>query len=539
MFKVVIADDEIYVVALIQKLIPWDKYQMTVEATANDGVAALRLVREIKPDLVIVDVRMPGYDGIAFMDEVRKFNTNVKFIVISGHKQFDYAKGALRNNVEDYLLKPISKIELESVISHVYDKLMETRQKEIWLRDMEMELDTSKQRIRAGLAEKFLKGEIVAGEGSLNELNEKYLTNFVPGCYCMAVLILDTPSSGCELSGENNLFLEEAAASIQKELQNFCAEILNCSRQKMMFFLLNYPEGEREDIVSALRAQLQKCTEQVKKFEGLTFRICMGEEGTGLSDAEKMTNTMWKAIQARIALRGGKLICPENLKESEEVLPVILEFGEEMFERALSELNLEELGRCIREMYSRAFYGIEEDSLLYYRLFMRLAGKAFRYFSDIGICRMSEEEYRDKMFRSFIYASGAREYVMVIYQEIAQMIEENQLTARNQIIPTIRIIKRYIAEHYTEDISLSSAAELVSLSPVYLSRLFKKEEGINFLDYLNQYRIEVSKKLLQDMRYNVLEAARMSGFNNTRYFSKIFKKTVGITPSEYRKRHLG
>ena len=79
----------------------------------------------------------------------------------------------------------------------------------------------------------------------------------------------------------------------------------------------------------------------------------------------------------------------------------------------------------------------------------------------------------------------------------------------------------------------------MNISPVYLSRLFKKEEGINFLDYLNQYRIDAAKKLLQNPQYNVLEAADMTGFKNTRYFSKIFKKNVGLTPSEYRKRHLG
>ena len=94
-------------------------------------------------------------------------------------------------------------------------------------------------------------------------------------------------------------------------------------------------------------------------------------------------------------------------------------------------------------------------------------------------------------------------------------------------------------ENYKEDISLSSAADKANISSVYLSRLFKKEEGINFLDYLNQYRIDEAKKMLKDVQYNILDVADESGFNNTRYFSKIFKKNVGITPSEYRKRHLG
>ena len=144
MFKVLIVDDEIYVVALIRKLIDWDKFDMKVEGTANDGITALNMVKEINPDLVIVDIRMPGYDGISFMDKVREFNTNVRFIVISGHKQFDYAKGAMRNNVEDYLLKPINKEELESVLGNVHKQLRELHEKEQQIQMMETELDSSK-----------------------------------------------------------------------------------------------------------------------------------------------------------------------------------------------------------------------------------------------------------------------------------------------------------------------------------------------------------------------------------------------------------
>ncbi|MBS5388643.1 MAG: helix-turn-helix transcriptional regulator [Clostridiales bacterium] len=126
-----------------------------------------------------------------------------------------------------------------------------------------------------------------------------------------------------------------------------------------------------------------------------------------------------------------------------------------------------------------------------------------------------------------------------IYRDCTHGSRKSTVCRQSFYPPPIRIVKRYIAEHYSEDISLSDAAKIVNLSPVYLSRLFKKEEGINFLDYLNQYRIDISKNLLKDVKHNILETASLSGFGSTKYFSKIFKKTVGITPSEYRKRHLG
>lgn len=539
MFKVVIVDDEIYVVALIQKLIQWDKYQMKVEATANDGMTALSLVKEVKPNLVIVDVRMPGYDGIAFMDEVRKFNTNVKFIVISGHKQFDYAKGAMRNNVEDYLLKPINKEELETVIRHVYDQLMENREKESRIKEMAVELDTSKGRVR----ETFLK-TLLAGEQKLTDvdfvgINERNLISLQPGCFRILALFLDSPAGEQPSTREDNLLLEESCANLRGALQEVCWETVEYTYKNVCFFFLNYRESSRQKIREILREQLSKCTLQVKKFENLFFRICMGAESSAPLAWESSVESLWNSSFARTALPGGRIIEPEDIRKTQDLLPAILEYREDKFSQALSSLNAEEIHHCIKEMYSRAFYGIEEDSLLYYRLFVELLNRTYRYFKDIGICKELELEFRNRLLEAYMTASGPREYAAVLYREISHMIEENQLSARSQATPTIRIVKRYIAEHYREDISLSSAAGLVNLTPVYLSRLFKKEEGINFVDYLNQYRIDVSKNLLRDVKYNVLDVAELSGFSNTRYFSKIFKKAVGITPSEYRKRHSG
>ena len=144
------------------------------------------------------------------------------------------------------------------------------------------------------------------------------------------------------------------------------------------------------------------------------------------------------------------------------------------------------------------------------------------------------------MKKMYILAPQVGEYSKILGREIKNMIEQlDQMSDKEQNSPAIRIVKRYIRENYKEDISLSSAADRANISAVYLSRLFKKEEGINFLDYLNQYRIDEAKKMLKDVQYNILDVADESGFKNTRYFSKIFKKNVGITPSEYRKRHLG
>lgn len=539
MFKVLIVDDEIYVVALIQKLINWEKFDMKVEGTANDGITALDMVKKINPDLVIVDIRMPGYDGISFMDKVREFNTNVRFIVISGHKQFDYAKGAMRNNVEDYLLKPINKEELENVLENVYKQLMELQEKEQRIQMMKTELDINKQRIRSTLINNLITGALNELHLSRQEINEKYKTEFQEGRICILCLITDMPVVLQE-DAINDIMLQEMRLDLQRSLKQVCYEVVETIQDNRTVYLINYPKEKEEEIRKILNKRMLVYSEQIRKFDNLFIRICAGKPCESSNEVEQSVEAMQQCIYARTAFPNSRIFFSDDIKVSDGLLAAIWEPEREKFVDALKALEAEDAVLWIKKMYSRAFYGVEEDTLLYYELYMKIVQEIYQYFSKIEICRDSWEQYREKMKKMYILVPQASEYSKILGREIKNMIEQlDQMSDKEQSSPAIRIVKRYIRENYKEDISLSSAADKANISSVYLSRLFKKEEGINFLDYLNQYRIDEAKKMLKDVQYNILDVADESGFNNTRYFSKIFKKNVGITPSEYRKRHLG
>lgn len=539
MFKVLIVDDEIYVVALIQKLIDWEKYNMRVEATANDGITALELVKEIKPDLVIVDIRMPGYDGIAFMDKVREFNTNVRFIVISGHKQFDYAKGAMRNNVEDYLLKPINKDELENVLKNVQRQLIEIQEKEQQIQEMETELDSSKQVIQESLIENLMEGKFDELDTSIETINNKYKIKFQDGKVSVLCLLTDMPMD-LQKSAENDWMLWEIRNDLKAELRKICYDVVFAVKDNRAVYLINYKSKNEEDIRKMLNKRIQIYSNQIQKFDNLFIRICVGNSCENRDDLRKSVSAMWNCIYARTAFPNSRIFFEEDLKYADNMLSVIWEPEKDALTENLENLNVEMTGFHIKKMYSRAFYGIEEDALLYYRLYKKITEEIYRYFNNIEVCKESWECYWEKMKKQYVLAPASGDYAKLLTGEIQNMTDQlNQLSGRDQGTPAIKIVKRYIRENYKEDISLSSAAEKANISAVYLSRLFKKEEGINFLDYLNQYRLDEAKKLLKDVQYNILDVAEEAGFKDTRYFSKIFKRNVGITPSEYRRRHLG
>lgn len=537
MFKVLIVDDEIYVVALIQKLIDWEKFNMEVAAVANDGITALELVKDISPDLVIVDVRMPGYDGISFMDKVREFNNDVKFIVISGHKQFDYAKGAMRNNVEDYLLKPINKDELESVISKVYDQLIEVNERKSKVRKIEKELDDKNAYIRGMLVKSIIDGRKEKLSSCLEEINNVYSARFQNGSFQMISYILNiTRDSQNEA---RTYIFEENKVKLHNTLIKNCKDVLLYEYKNICYFLLNFDEENVDIIEKDLSCLMNQFKKQTNKFGNLSEHICCGGVYDQLDDLIVNIDEIWKCMYARTTIHSGKIIFASEVVENTNMGNVVWKAYEEKFLKSLISSDEKHILFSIKEMYSKAFYGLEEDMLLYYKLYIHIVDCIYKHFNNIGINMMEEEEFKKDLMDQYLLAGSSSDYINILHERIKSLIQDNHLSNWNESAPTVRLIKRYIEEHYQEDISLGTAAAIVNISPVYLSRLFKKNEGINFLDYLNQYRILVAKDLLKNPKCNVIEVAEKSGFNNTKYFSKIFKKNVGITPSEYKKRHMG
>lgn len=351
-------------------------------------------------------------------------------------------------------------------------------------------------------------------------------------------MIMDIPDSFQDKNGNDRVH-GELFLSQREALADICREVIWAEQEHTCIFVVNYQEDQEALFRKTLKSQMDIYHKKTSKFKDLSVYFCLTQARNKLMDLKEDVSLLDKCILARTGLGSERIIEPEDIKESESILSAIWEFRKEKFMQTLEELNAEELYLCMKEMYSKAFYGIEEDTLIYYRLYMQIVEEFWNYFSTIGICKENLDEYRERFRTLYIKASGTREYIKILSREISRLMEENQFYGKERVTPAVRIVKRYISEHYQEEISLSTAAEKVNISPVYLSRLFKKEEGINFLDYLNQYRIDAAKRLLQEPQYNVLEVADMTGFKNTRYFSKIFKKNVGLTPSEYRKRHLG
>src|SRR5690554_3938573 len=183
MIRVVIADDETRICKLIIKLIDWDKLGMLIVGTASNGIEALELIQKENPDIVITDIRMPGYDGLDMIERAKGINSDLEFIIISGYGQFEYAKKAIEYGVKDFLLKPINKEELHRALLRVGDYIKK--------KDGQMSLNDVNKIRNSFLNNLILFNSDNHREFSLEEINDNYHFKFQRGLFRIVSLKMD------------------------------------------------------------------------------------------------------------------------------------------------------------------------------------------------------------------------------------------------------------------------------------------------------------------------------------------------------------
>lgn len=538
MFKVMIVDDEIFIISLIEKLIDWEKYGMCIVGTADNGMTALEEVKRLQPDIIIVDVRMPGYDGITFMQKVRELNDKVKFVVISGHKKFEYAKSAMQYNVEDYLLKPVSKNELEQILQKLGTKLESEKQNEAVLKKLDNQLGVSKGKLRSYFFERILNGSLNIPPEDLAAVNQTFFTTFSLGIFQVICVKLDAAESIPDKNFTDTLIgrVQELMAD---GLAGCCFECLVKTEQNSITMLLNYQANQREEVWKKLRDNFKGIQEVLVKFEQLYITMGMGREVTGLSGFSESYVSAEKCLYTRTALEIGAIIQDSMVKEDPGIIDII--FSDEARVRLAESFKSFQVDKIKLQVLGAFSAGDEyryRDTCIYHEILQFIHRKFYEYLRQIDIYKGSYEDLEVQLMEKLLWCYTPRQTAAALMDQISIFIEEYTQNSKGGENPSIRIAKKYIAENYAKNISMASVAEVVNLSGVYFSVLFKKEVGTNFVDYLNQYRIDMAKKLLKDVRYNVNEVAGLVGFSDARYFSKMFKKNVGVKPTEYRSRNV-
>lgn len=537
MYKVLIIDDESIIRKGIKNIINWKQLDCEVCADANDGIEGIELIKRFLPEIIITDIRMPGLDGLSMIKQVKELVPNSKIIILTGYRDFDYVQEAIKCGAFDFLLKPSRIEELTAVLTRAVNEINDQRIRH-------MEIDRFKELFEQGipvLREKLLYDIIYGMNTCEYEIAEKMkLYNISIKNFVLVVMENDYDEKSNSSQYDKHLYqfgIVNSFEEIFEEKYEVLSIMLNSSR---VGFIIQKPDKLPLEIeeISEKCGYLQ---EVINTGFGITVTIAVSSRGVSAMELPDKMKECLGSLEYKSYIGDNSIIQYSDLnsffryedystldKYQKQLLESIKSGNEGLAGVMTQNISRYVTTNKININYMKNFYYTTLSSINNIRISVAAAVEADK----------KHEEGRDiaSLFR-LMEKSDSAEELNSLLEEVAVRVAAKVNSFNNKSIKLIlRKAIDYIHEHYSEQITLNEVAENIYVSTFYISRMFKKELGKSFVDYLNDVRIEKAKELLKDIKYKTYEVAEIVGISDPHYFSKLFKKYSGMTPSDYREK---
>lgn len=525
MYKLLIADDEEWIRDGLKTFVDWKTMGFTVVGEAEDGEQALEMVDKLSPHVVLTDIRMPFMTGIELMEKVRQFDRSIKFIILSGYDEFTYAHAAIDSGASGYLLKPINVDKLKEVFGKVKREFDEYRKEE-----------TKKTRAYQLLRERFI-AKLVQGNAEIKhdlaELANEAGVQIVDRGFAVLLVELDDMRRISEKYTSNDQeLLQYALKNIAEELfRDECEVYFFDWNQPSFGMLLAWDAGAAVRPDEIAERYIAMTVDSIK----LKITVYSGSKADDAFQIKRSYDSALLLSEMKFFYGKNRLISEASARafqqaRNESPAPV-------QAERLISIVQEAEL-LPLQEYVDATFDGVSaiEDVIETYAQIMKVATKLKKKFHPLLASVQIAKEQDYYKIPEFETLEELKSAVVLTFRDMIRALAASRTQPQNRIIDELI---SYMENRCAEEITLEKAAELVFMHPIYVSRLFKKETGKNFIDYLTEIRIAKAKQLLGDFSLKIYAVSDMVGYNDPKHFSKVFKQAVGVTPREYRKLVLG
>ena len=491
MIRILIVEDEIKIRMGISRLISAHT-QHTVVGEAKNGKEGLEMISRFHPELVISDIRMPVMDGLEMLQESVKMGNTCHFVILSGYSEFEYAQTAIRYGVDDYLLKPLAPEDVTQLLDKIQKKIDQEEAENIQttegiLRELILGgrkdiTDICKKLLKTGVFEKVMPIFILAGY--MGNTGARYSRNLPGQCEELK-----------EKYPELKIFLMVQGEISTEELE----------RKLTRRIYQNLTEEDQPVWVLSVFDDLEEIQEIVQNLrKDYLYGIRMGYREILTEEKIKMLPVEEFQYPVHLENRIQTALCsesPENLKKECENF---LKYTREM----------KCSPRYIRKTYKKMLAFLEN-------VCHEVNQQAYKLLQNQDLEHLASEKI----------TAGELEACFRKAVEIILESRDKKEDIRNY---AIRRAINFIREHYSENISLDMLAERLEITPEYLSTLFNKEVGINFSTFLKRFRISQAKRLLKGTDDKIYSIALQVGYNDPKYFNRVFKEEMGISPGDYR-----
>ena len=528
--RLLIAEDEVRIGQLIRKLIHWEELNLTCLAVVENGREAYQAIEKDPPDIVITDIRMPKINGLDLIEMVRKIYPEIRFIVLSGYKEFEYAHRALQYEVDGYLLKPINENELNEALQKTVCALNEKNREQVEKEKLEKEVSESRQIIRRDFLRTIIEQE---ESGAITE-DEEIPVDLTGDVFRAIDIKLDETEPGTATRREEKVIADKVTSIVERNLETCADEILCCEKDALHIYgLFNYRSEHSKEIRSCISEILSEIKTYLMRFEQYEVTIGIGSERRQFAETRISIREANRAVQSRIGIGCGRLIYSDTLKISTPYASPVKAAAEELaavFENSRAEQAAETVKRLFDEYAALP----EPDWSGCYEIASELTDLLCAHMDDGSGASSKKRKELMLHLQHMNTVEHLRDYLAGEYRTCLTLMRE---AAASESARPVRIAKAFVDEHYAEKITLEDLAELVDLNPVYFSVLFKKETDTNFSSYLTSVRMEKAKELLRNSNETIAAIGERVGYKDSRHFSQTFTKTVGVKPALYRRLH--
>lgn len=531
MYKAIICDDEETVRNGLCRHFDWNSHNIEIVGVFDDGKPALEFVKEHETDIIITDVRMIHMDGIALAKRAAQIYPEVKTVFISGYADVGYLKDALKIEAVDYILKSIDLEELDTVINKVVGMLDQRHSERLVIQNMEKKLEKSMPLLRARMLSELLR------ESDEEEAELEKAVNFLDipldsGTRCAVMVMRIRHTSRRQVLDR---LPEKEKQAFGLALEELFAEVLKGSGRSVTFKetileyvgIIDVSEDQYEGKLLEIAEQLYR---RIRRELDIEIIMGISEAFTGLKEICKGYGDACEAISKSYLISKDVPISVKKYKD--DGARNLREYAEKEISNAI--LKGENQG--VRRALAGAMQFVRENddpgaqqNLMLFLLFLPTQLMNNMKTEDMGA-------YADqsRLTTDFLLCRSLNEQEAMLaslYEEAAELLKRMSSPHTHTVIQRVCEI---IEARYMEQLSVTSLAEMVNLTPAYLCVLFKQATGKTINEFLTQERLNHAKELLAGSNIHLYDVCYSVGYFSPSYFSRMFKKYVGVTPREYR-----
>ena len=525
-YRVLLADDEEEIRTGISRKIDWPRLGFSLVGEAGNGEEALELAEQLRPDVVLTDIKMPFMDGLELCRRLRQSLPAAKLVVFSGFDDFEYARQAVSMGVSEYILKPINAPELTAVLTKLREQLDRQR---LERRDME----TLRRRYEESLPvlRELFYTRLLSGQLSPEQIRDRAVRYeiFLPqGLWTAALVHADAPGDGGD-AGRDELLLLSAQSFLEEHFS-----LDGCTARAVLFgdviALLVRLSGP--DRAYPLLGELVRLSLLSQSYLGIPLAAGVGLPCRGPEELNRSAAGARSALDYRVLAGGVRVIYIGDLEPQPAAAPSFEEEDQRALSAAVKLGTQEQAEDVVRGLMDR----LRRASLSQCDLFLLEVVTCL-----VRLTRSGGLPVEEVFGEGFTGAVSVSEFSSL--EELGSWLGErcgrlHDLLGRRRSDSAWQMVERakdYIAGHYTdEQLSVEALCSHIHLSPTYFSTLFKREVGMSFTAYVTKVRMEEAARLLRETDEKTYRIAEATGFSDPNYFSYVFKRRYGVSPSKFR-----